>query len=213
MKTIDLDSWPRKSHFHLFRNHGVPHFTVTAEVDITDMLDCIKAQGTSVFSATMFCLMRAVNAVPELRMRFHGDSVVEHAVTHPGVTVPIEGERFNFCYIEYSENWKIFEASATAAIEQASSQPDLVNKDGEHDNLTYMTCLPWMTASSIQFPVLGPDDCVPRVGWSRFATREGRTMQPVHVMAHHALVDGLHVGRFFQNLEALLKDIPDTFSL
>lgn len=213
MKTIDLSSWPRKSHFLLFREHKMPHFTVTAEVDIADMLSHIKPQGSSIFVATMFCLMRSVNAVRELRMRFDGDTVVEHPFTDTGVTVPIEGDRFNFCYIEYSEDWKTFEAKAARAIREATSQTDLVNEDSEHDNLTYMTCLPWMSATSIQFPALCQNDCVPRVGWSKFIKREGRTMQPVHIMAHHALVDGLHVGRFFQHLEALLADVPGTFSL
>lgn len=214
MKIIDLESWPRKSHYDFFRYQEMPHFALTAEVDITDMLTTIKASDSSVFVATIFCLMRAANAVPELRMRFRDNVVVEHEIIHTGVTVPIAGDRFGFCNIEYDADWKTFEANATEAIDTATRQTQLKDEGSlSRDDQIHMTCLPWITASSMQFSINGTNDCVPRVGWSKFVEREGRVFQPVHTHAHHALVDGLHVGRFFENLEGLLADVPATFSL
>lgn len=214
MRIIDQASWPRKSHYDFFRKLGVPHLTVSSEVDITDLRQATRKTGSSIFLATLFCLMRAVNAVPELRTRFQGDIVTEYETTHPAITVPIEGDRFGFCYIEYSDQWKTFEEQATEAMREAGKSTHLDDSGADDRNdWTYLTCLPWMSVSAVQFPVCGPGDCVPRVGWSKFRIREGRTMQPVHIMAHHALVDGLHVGRFFQHLETLLTDVSDTLSL
>jgi len=213
MKTIDMNTWPRKSHYEHFKPQVSPHFAVTAEVDISDMVNMLKPKGTSMFVATMFCIMKAINAVPELRMRLRGEEVVEHETTHPSVTVPMEGDRFGFCYFEHTDDWKIFKQRAEEAIPEAENQTELKDGSTEIDHWAYLTCLPWITASFVQFPTDGPDDSIPRIGWSRFTRREGRTMQPVHVLAHHALVDGLHMGRFFQHLEASLKDVPGTFSL
>ncbi|RME51569.1 MAG: chloramphenicol acetyltransferase, partial [Caldilineae bacterium] len=36
--------------------------------------------------------------------------------------------------------------------------------------------------------------------------REERLRMPVSVQAHHALMDGLHAGRYFQRLQTLLDE-------
>ena len=41
----------------------------------------------------------------------------------------------------------------------------------------------------------------PRSNWGKYVTRDGRTTLPVTLTVHHALADGLHISRFFQNLE------------
>jgi chloramphenicol O-acetyltransferase type A len=50
----------------------------------------------------------------------------------------------------------------------------------------------------------GREDSVPKIAFGRF-TRIGETVQlPMSVEVHHALMDGLHVGRFVNKMEAAL---------
>ena len=47
----------------------------------------------------------------------------------------------------------------------------------------------------------------PRINWGKYVTRDGRTTLPVSLLVNHALADGLHISRFFLNLEKELADM------
>ena len=49
--------------------------------------------------------------------------------------------------------------------------------------------------------MVSPDDSNPRISWGKYITVNGRTTLPVSLFVNHALADGLHISRFFQNLE------------
>ena len=45
------------------------------------------------------------------------------------------------------------------------------------------------------------DESNPRITWGKYVTKPtGETFMPVSVLAHHALVDGIQIARFYQNL-------------
>ncbi|MBT3222360.1 MAG: hypothetical protein HN348_25075 [Proteobacteria bacterium] len=46
-----------------------------------------------------------------------------------------------------------------------------------------------------------PHDSVPRISWGKFVKEGSRTRMPLAVQVHYALVDGRHVGRFFQQFD------------
>jgi len=81
----------------------------------------------------------------------------------------------------------------------------LADEPGQ-DDLLFMTSLPWVSFTSMQHPIhMHPVDSVPRIAWGKFLQREGRTCMPVAVQVHHALMDGLHVGRYYQRVQELLE--------
>ncbi len=70
----------------------------------------------------------------------------------------------------------------------------------------FVSTLPWLNYTSLIQPVAGGDESNPRITWGRYETDpEGRTHMPVSILAHHALVDGIHLTRFYENLEAEVK--------
>ena len=108
MKVIDMATWPRKSQFEFFRQLPAPHFSITANVEVTTLVDHRKSQSTSLFNAVLYAIMTAANAVPEMRLRFRKNTVVEHRVVHASATIPIDGDRFAFCSIEFVPDWNAF---------------------------------------------------------------------------------------------------------
>lgn len=70
------------------------------------------------------------------------------------------------------------------------------------EGLYYITSLPWLKYTQLIQPTAGGDESNPRISWGKYeADFRGRLMMPVTLLAHHALVDGLQVARFFQNLD------------
>ncbi len=206
MRIIDLETWPRRSHYLFFRRYAKPQFALTAEIDVTYLMTDLKPAGISPFNAALFALTRAANRIPELRTRFRGDQVIEHEVINPSVTVPIDEERFAFCNIEYCADWPEFDRRCREAVQRAASQTELTDTTG--DQWLYLSCLPWTRLTAITNATNGPDDCMPRVVWGRIFESGTGWHMAVGLEAHHALVDGIHVGRFFAAVEDEVRAIP-----
>ena len=206
MKTIDLATWSRRSQYAFFREMAGPYFNLTAPVDVTRLVEVEKPKGVSMFNAALFAIMGAANACPALRMRFRGEQVVEHAAVHASVTVPIEDDQFAFCDIPFSTRWSEFDAACKAAVGRARRQTELKDHVAHLDDWIYLSCLPWISFTAMTHPTGGRDDCIPRIAWGKM-DRHGETWRmPVAIQVHHALVDGLHIGHFFAELEQRLQD-------
>ncbi len=125
---------------------------------------------------------------------------------HASVTVPIEDDQFAFCDIPFSPEWPTFDAACKAAVEQAKRQTELKDHVAHLDDWIYLSCLPWISFTGMTHPTGGRDDCIPRIAWGKMDRQGEMWRMPVAIQVHHALVDGLHIGRFFAELEQLLSD-------
>jgi chloramphenicol O-acetyltransferase type A len=206
-----MHTWPRRTHFDFYRTFDDPHFSVCADVDLTTFRPAIKERGTPVTVAIVYVLARAANAIPELRQRIRGDQVVEHEVVHPSITILSDDDLFSFCLFDYSADFATFAHGATERIALVQSNPILSNEPGQ-DNLLFMTAIPWISFTSFTHPTLSHrSDSVPRIAWGKFFSDGAALRMPLQVEVHHALMDGLHVGRFYEQVQTLL-DHPDFLS-
>jgi len=49
-----------------------------------------------------------------------------------------------------------------------------------------------------------PGDSIPRFAWGKIYKQDQRLMMPLSVQGHHALMDGVHMGRFYEKIQAYL---------
>jgi chloramphenicol O-acetyltransferase type A len=215
MRIIDLATWPRRRHFALFHGFDNPHFGLCANVDITRARAELKERGLPVTPALIYLLARAANAIPEFRHRIRGAGadaqVVEHEWAHPSPTVLPEDGLFSFCTIPFHPDPARFLPDAQARLQDAVRQPSLEDVPGA-DDLLYMTCIPWISFTGVQHPMhLRPVDSIPRIAWGRFFEEGGRLKMPLAVQGHHALMDGVHLGRYYALAQELL-DQPSTWT-
>jgi chloramphenicol O-acetyltransferase type A len=207
MRTIDLPTWSRYEHFKKFLAFDHPHFGMCANVDLTRFYPVIKQGGHSISVAIVYVLARAANAIPEYRYRIRGEEVVEHDVVHPSFTVLSTEDRFGFCMVDYSEGFSGF---ALIAAERIAAVKQNHIKASRHDNLLFMTALPWVSFTSFMHPMhLNPADSVPRFAWGKFFEENGCLKMPLDVQAHHALMDGIHMGRFYTIVQEYLDHPED----
>jgi chloramphenicol O-acetyltransferase type A len=83
--------------------------------------------------------------------------------------------------------------------------------DPERDDMLYMSPIPWVTFTSFSHPMqLHPGDSVPRFAWGKYF-KEGDTLKmPLQVQGHHAVMDGLHMARFYEKVQETLHHPEDT---
>ena len=211
--TLDLDAWPRRPHFDFFRGFDSPFWNVTAEVDVTALYAASTApKGPSFTIAAFFLSLEAVNAVEALRMRIRRTGAGEESVVvleqvHGSTTVLRGDDTFGFGYFDFDPRYESFAEGAERAIE-ATKRDGGFHPDSERDELVHFSVLPWIHFTSFQHArSFRTGDSVPKIVFGKHRkSGECRTM-PVSVEVHHALVDGLHLGRFFERFQAGLDDL------
>ncbi|MEA1978717.1 MAG: chloramphenicol acetyltransferase [Chloroflexota bacterium] len=204
MRQINFETWPRREHFKVFNTFEYPHFSLCANVDLTAYYPYVKQRGISFTVAIVYLLARAANAIPEFRYRIRAGEVVEHEIAHPSGTILTSDDLFTFCTFDYVENFSEFAARAAERIAYVKENPTLEDEPGQ-DNLLYMTAIPWVSFTSFMHPLhLHPADSVPRFAWGKFFEEGDVLKMPLSVQGHHALMDGLHVGRYFAEVEDYL---------
>jgi len=197
MRTIDMQTSPRHEHFNFFRRFDSPHFNICANVHIADFYGYIKEHGISFNIALVYILARTANAIPEFRYRIREEKVVEHEVVHPSPTIMGKDDVFGFGGLEYKDSFSDFAAGAVERIKRVKEHPQVVGVDQDRDDWLFMTAIPWVSFTSFMHPQNFPADSVPRFAWGKFFEEGDALKMPLSVQGHHALMDGLHVGRYF----------------
>jgi chloramphenicol O-acetyltransferase type A len=205
MRQINLNTWPRREHFQVFRSFDIPHFNMCANVDLTAFYTFVKQSDISFNMAIVYILTRAANAIPEFRYRIRGENVIEHEIVHPSSTIMGKGDVFSFCTMEYREKFQDFAARNAEKVARVRKRPRLLEEDQKRDDLLFMTAIPWVTFTSFVHPLVFPVDSVPRFAWGKFFEEGESLKMPLSVQGHHAVMDGLHMGRYFEVVQEYLQ--------
>ena len=204
---LDTEAWSRRHLFRLFREYDDPFFNVCADVDVTPLLGLARARGYSFFVAYHFLSARTANEVEPFRYRLRGERVLVHGRVDAGAIVLLPDESFTFVYFDFTEDFAAFHADAAARIEGARAEPPPLDARADRDDLVYHSVIPWVSFTSISHARDSRRQSgIPKVTFGRYREAGGRVLMPVSVEVHHALMDGLHVGRYFERLESYFRD-------
>ncbi len=206
-RRIDLATRDRRRQFEWFRSFAFPYFSLTAEVDVAPLARSVRNAGGSFTAHLVPVLARAANGLAPFRQRIRGERVVEHATVHPSCTVLLEDEVFAFCTVRYDQDVTAFVEAAERAIERSRQTPS-IDDEPERDDYQFLTAIPWVAFTALAHPVpLMAGDSVPRIAWGRYRYDGERMPMPLSIQAHHGLIDGVHIGRFFAEVEQRLQDV------
>jgi len=210
MKYIDIENWNRKNHYNYFKQLSYPHFNICANLDITRFYQYIKENKVPFFITMLFVSTKTANSIKEFRLRIREDKVAEYETVSPSFTVMAENEVFNFCTAKFVGEFSDFKTNTSKEIEKAEKNVSIEDEPGR-DDLLYITSIPWVSFTSITHPIqMNPVDSIPRISWGKFFEENGKIKLPMSVQVHHALVDGMHVGQYFNKIQEIL-DNPEKY--
>jgi chloramphenicol O-acetyltransferase type A len=205
MREIDLKVWPRRRHYEFFGGFDHPHFNMCANVELTSFLEYVRNNGVSFTAAWVYVLTCAANAIPEFRQRIRPGKVIEHDEVSPSITILQRDDLFSFCLIPYTHDFNEFVHRATAAIASVKENPTL-DIEPSRDDLLFMTAIPWISFTSFTHPMhLHPADSIPRFAWGRHFQDGSSVKMPLSVQGHHALMDGIHMAKFYEQVHACIS--------
>lgn len=203
---IDKETWPRREIFEFFSAISHPFYMVTFTVDVTELYRYAKEKGISFYYALVYLCTKALNRVENFRYAIREGEVHLLDGRIPSftdmkkgselfhiVTMPCEGGIDEFC---------------RAAAERSRNQEVFINSSCETDELIYYSCLPWLEMTALTNEGLSdPDDAVPRISWGKYVEENGRKRLNISLEVNHRFIDGLHIGRFCEELTALMKQL------
>lgn len=206
---LDIDNWPRRHHFEFFKEYELPFFNICADVDVSRLYEWSRqGDGPSFFLASLYLALKAANEVEPFRYRLQDDSVVMHDVIHGGTTVLRQDETFGFAYFEFGDSYVRFEVEGLEILGRARESTGPLEDRPDRDDVIHTSIIPWVHFTGFAHAQkLGARDSIPKLVLGRHAVRDGTRRMPVSVEVHHALVDGLDVGRFFERYQSALDDL------
>ena len=207
MKFIDLETFPRRSHYEFFKSYAYPYMGITANVDVSSLYDSAKAMGGSPFLAFLWAAATASNSIPEMRQRIIGDRIAQFDHCDTAHTVALPDGTFVNCRTDCRRSFTEFQTYGKQCQEEAKSRHGFVQPGSDETSLIFVSSTPWITFTQVIQPTPIPADSNVRIVFGKFFDQNGRKMLPVNIQANHALVDGLHVGRFFQKFQELSDTI------
>lgn len=206
MRKIDPNTWSRREIFDFFSKISNPFYSVTFNVDVTEVYAYAKRSGLSFYYALVYLVTKAVNSVEAFRYGIVDGELVLFDERSPSftdlkkgsasfhiVTMPCEGNIAEFCQ---------------DAKRRSAEQTTFLSTDKESADLIYFSCLPWVELTALTNERdFDPDDAIPRISWGKFHERDGRKILGMSLELNHRFTDGVHIGKFADALENLIKQL------
>lgn len=202
-RRIDLDTYPRKEHFLYFKDLSYPYVGVTVQVDITAFMKQLKEEGKPFFLSFLYRVLKAGNAVSQFRQRIENNGIVEYEYSRGSCVIMKPDETFAYCTLDGRMPLEDFLTEGRQKIEEVK-KGGTIQEDSEVESMFFISCLPWFNYSTLIQAVPMPADSNVRISWGKYQEENEKITIPVSVLGHHALIDGLHIGRFFEELEKAL---------
>lgn len=200
---IDEKTWKRAMHCMIFRNSVEPAFCMTFEVDITKFLKLVKEQEYSFTLAMVYAVCKCANEIEEFRYRFLDGNVILYDKIDTAFTyLNKETELFKVVNVPMKDTLDEYMKVATKIAEE---QKEYFTGPLGND-VFQCSPMPWVAYTHVSHTNFGKkDNATPLFDWGKYQEREGRIIMPVSVQAHHSFVDGIHIGKFVDELQRYMN--------
>jgi chloramphenicol O-acetyltransferase type A len=203
---LDIENWPRKSTYEYFKNYPDPFFNFTANLDVSRLYSFCKKNNLAYSLSALYYSLVAANEIREFRIRLVEGRLVEFDRIHATQTILNDDETFSFAYFEMKDDIFAFNASGKAALIKYKALKTFQVERHRFD-LIYYSVIPWVSFTSFKHASrLDKTHTIPRIVFGKiFDDGNGRKQMPLSVEANHTIMDGLHVGKFFNLFQEFIN--------
>ena len=210
-KVIDRDTYYRKGVYRHFTEDCKCSVSMTARIDVTDLVSLSKEAGSKFYINFLYVLCKALNSRDDYRMQYlwQTDELVCFDVINP--TQYIFHEDTETCtpvYTDYDPDYETFYKNVSEDIEKAKQTREYGLDAAGHPNWFDASYISWLSYDSLNIEL--PDGYLyflPIVNWGKYREENGRLMMPVTVRMNHAIADGYLVANVFRLLEKEMAEL------
>ena len=204
-KVIDKATYYRKGVYRHFTEDCKCSTSMTARIDVTELVKHSKATGTKFYINFLYLLTKVINSRDDYRMQYlwQTDELICYDVVNPIQYVFHEDtETCTPVYTTYYENYEEFYKNALSDVESAKNTREYLLDSANHPNWFDASYVSWLSYDSLNVEL--PDGYIyllPIINWGKYREENGRLMMPLTVRLNHAVADGYLVANVFRLLE------------
>ena len=204
-KIIDKETYYRKGVYRHFTEDCKCSTSMTARIDVTELVKYSKETGTKFYINFLYLLTKVINSRDDYRMQYlwQTDELICYDVVNPIQYVFHEDtETCTPVYTTYYENYEKFYKNALSDVENAKKTREYMLDSANHPNWFDASYVSWLSYDSLNVEL--PDGYIyllPIINWGKYREENGRLMMPLTVRLNHAVADGYLVANVFRLLE------------
>ena len=204
-RIIDRETYYRKGVYRHFTEDCKCSTSMTARIDVTELVKHSKATGTKFYINFLYLLTKVINTRDDYRMQYlwQTDELICYDVVNPIQYVFHEDtETCTPVYTTYYENYEEFYKNALSDVESAKNTREYLLDSANHPNWFDASYVSWLSYDSLNVEL--PDGYIyllPIINWGKYREENGRLMMPLTVRLNHAVADGYLVANVFRLLE------------
>lgn len=209
---INFDVWDRTENYTWFTTKNRCKINMTVNIDATNLINLIKENNLRFYPTFTYIVSKVLNTSDEFKMGYdeHGNLGVWDVIYPRYPLFHDDDKRISILWTEYTENFKIFYNNFVNDIKMFGEKRSMCAKGAFPQNCFDMSCLPWSSFTSFDCPPT--NDIVwlpPFVMIGKFFESGLKILLPVAISVHHAVCDGYHVSKFFNEFQNLCDNAND----
>ena len=201
-----LSHWERKEHFYHFYQDVRCGFSITDNINITNLLSVCKSNGLSFYPVILYMASVGINSQRELRT-FVDDSgePCYWDIMHPSFTIFHEDiHTFSNLWTEYDADFSVFYERCKGDM---ATYQDIHHMDSKKDcpsNNFPVSCIPWRSFSGFHLHLFNESQYLtPIITFGKYQSNGTSINLPISIQVHHAAADGYHISKFINQLQGL----------
>lgn len=204
-KVIDKETYYRKGVYRHFTEDCKCSVSMTARIDVTELVKYSKETGTKFYINFLYLLTKVINSRDDYRMQYlwQTDELICYDVVNPTQYVFHEDtETCTPVYTTYYENYEEFYKNALSDVENAKNTREYLLDAANHQNWFDASYVSWLSYDSLNVEL--PDGYIyllPIINWGKYREENGRLMMPLTVRLNHAVADGYLVANVYRLLD------------
>ena len=201
---VDRAFWAREEYYQHYTKDVPCTYSVTAQMDITNLLRGVKAAGLKLYPALIYMVARAVNDRREFRMDVVDGVLGYYDSVDPSYTVfHADTQTFSSVWTEYTPDFRAFYERYLDDTARWGDVRKLDAKPGGGRNFINISSVPWLAFTGFNLNLQSDFDyLLPIFTFGKYAEEGDKTRLPLSIQAHHAVADGFHTARLIADMQA-----------
>ena len=206
--TIDLNEWSRGNLFQFYIGKMRIVMSLTVDIDVANLKLYSKKTGIPFYSLMLWVVSKVINDHDEFKYGWDNEgNLIRWDYVSPSHTdFHSDDENFTKMVTEYTDDLPEFYGRVMADRERHKN--DRAVLDNQPLNFFDVSCLPWVRYKHFDVHVFDEGKFLaPVVTWGKYEQVDGKLLMPLTMNIHHAVADGFHLSRFFNEVQELIDSL------
>lgn len=204
---VDLNTWKRGKLFQFYIDKMRIVMSLTVDIDVTNLITYAKNNNLSFYSSMMWIVSKVINSHDEFKYSWDKDgNLIKWDYVSPSYTIFNSDETFTKFVSEYSNDLLEFSKRIENDKEKYKNERGII--ENQPSNFFDVSCLPWVKYKHFDLHVFDEGKFLaPVVTWGKYEQENEKFIMPLTMNIHHAVADGFHLSRFFNEVQNLINSL------